>query len=183
MLRYVKGTEELGIWFKKSERLLLTGFTNRYWVGSVDDMKNTSSYVFYASSSVVCWNSMKQKTVAQSTAEAEYIAASETTNQAVWIRKVLEDLKHKQEDATTIFCDNQSAVAMVKNPVFHGRTKHIKIKYHSIIEAQDVNEVMLVHCNSEDQYVDIFTKSLSKGRFKTLRRRLCVSNKSLKEEY
>lgn len=96
---------------------------------------------------------------------------------------MLEDLKHKQEEATTIFCDNQSAVAMVKNPVFHGRTKHIKIKYHSIREAQERKEMELMHCNAEDQYVDIFTKSLSKGRFETLRRYLGVSHKSLKEEY
>lgn len=59
VLKYVKGIKELGIWFKNFKRLLLTGFTDSDWVGSVDDMKSTSGYVFYASSSIVCWNSMK----------------------------------------------------------------------------------------------------------------------------
>lgn len=94
----------------------------------------------------------------------------------------MEDLNYKQSEATVIYCDNQSAVAMVKNPVFHGRTKHIKIKYHAIREAQEHLEVKLMHCCSADQYADILTKALPKERFETLRKCLCVSNKSVKEE-
>ncbi|XP_022880592.1 uncharacterized protein LOC111397855 [Olea europaea var. sylvestris] len=89
VLRYIKGTEELGIWFRKSEILKLIGFTDSDWAGSSEDMKSTSGYVFYVGSSVICWNSIKQKIVAQSTAEAEYIATSEATNQALWLKKVL----------------------------------------------------------------------------------------------
>jgi hypothetical protein len=124
VLRYIKGTEDYGISFTKSEKFVLTGFTDSDWAGSADDMKSTSGYAFYAGSSLVCWNSIKQKTVAQSTAEAEYIAATEATNQAIWLRKILNDLKHQQSEATTILCDNQSAVAIVKNPVFHGKTAY-----------------------------------------------------------
>ena len=72
---------------------------------------------------------------------------------------------------------------MVKNPVFHGRTKHIKIKYHFVREAEAEKEVRLVHCNSKDQIADILTKALSKVKFETLRTRLGVSSKSAKEEY
>ena len=72
---------------------------------------------------------------------------------------------------------------MVKNPVFHGRTKHIKIKYHFVREAEVEKEVRLVHYNSEDQIVDILTKALFKVRFETLRTRLGVSSKSVREEY
>ena len=71
---------------------------------------------------------------------------------------------------------------MVKNPMFHGRTKHIKIKYHFVREVEKEKEVKLIHCNLEDQVVDILTKSLSKTKFKTLRKLLGVSSKSAKEE-
>ena len=96
-------------------------------------MKSTSAYVFTIRSSVFNWNSKKQETVTQSTAEAEYILAA--VNQAIWLKKILKDLNQEQAEATEIYCDNQSAIAMVKNPVFHRRTKHIKIKYHFVREA------------------------------------------------
>ena len=73
------------------------------------------------------WNSKKQETVAQPTAEAEYIDAAAAVNQAIWFRKILVDLWQNQDDSTEIFCDNHSAIAMAKNLVFHERTKHIKI--------------------------------------------------------
>ena len=182
VLRYIKGTMELGIWFRKSADMKLIGYTDSDWAGSHDDMKSTSAYVFSIGSGAFSWNSKKQETVAQSSAEAEYISAAAAVNQAIWLRKVLEDLNQKQKEATDIFCDNKSAVAMVKNPVFHGRTKHIKIKYHFVREAEKEKEVKLVHCNSEDQVADILTKALPKARFETLRTILGVSSKSAKEE-
>ena len=110
------------------------------------------------------------------------IVAAAAVNQAIWLRKILVDLNVKLDGATEIFCDNQSAVAMVKNPVFHGKTKHIKIKYHFVREAEAENEVKLLHCSSEEQVADIFTKSLPRLRFETLRIKLGVSSKSVKEE-
>ncbi|KAL0318760.1 UNVERIFIED_CONTAM: Retrovirus-related Pol polyprotein from transposon TNT 1-94 [Sesamum angustifolium] len=71
---------------------------------------------------------------AQSSAEAEYIVAAATSNQAIWLRRILEDIGEKQEEPTTIYCDNKSAIAITKNPVQHSRTKHIDIKYHSLRE-------------------------------------------------
>ncbi|KAK4387925.1 Retrovirus-related Pol polyprotein from transposon RE2 [Sesamum angolense] len=107
----------------------------RYLRGSVDDMKSTSGYTFSLGSGIFSWASKKQATVAQSSAEAEYIAAAATSNQAIWLRRILEDIGEKQEEPTTIYCDNKSAIAITKNPVQHSRTKHIDIKYHSLREA------------------------------------------------
>ena len=126
------------------------------------------------------WNSKKQEIVAQPTAEAEYIAAEASVNQAIWLRKILVELWKNQDDSTEIFCDNHSAIAMAKILVFHERTKHIKIKYHFLREAKAENEVKLKHCKSKDQIGDILTKALPKAKFKTL---IClgVSNKNVKE--
>ena len=79
--------------------------------------------------------------------------------------KILTDLKQKHRGATEIYCDNKSAVAMSKNPVFHGKTKHIKIKYHFDREAEKEKEVDLIHCNYEEQVADIMTKPLNLDAF------------------
>ena len=79
-------------------------------------------------------------------------------------------------------CDNISTVLILKNPMFHGRTKHIKIKYHFIREVQQSNEVLLVHCSSENQLADIFTKPLSMERFEALKQKIGVCHPDAKEE-
>ena len=94
----------------------------------------------------------------------------------------MKDLGHEQTEATKIMCENSSAVSISKNPVFHGGTKHIKIKFHFIREVQQSNEVLLVQCSSESQLGDIFTKSLPKERFEDLRQRIGVCHKNAKEE-
>ncbi|KAL4367377.1 hypothetical protein GQ457_05G016620 [Hibiscus cannabinus] len=100
------------------------------WVGSSDDMRSTSSYFFSIGSGMICWSSKKQETVAQSTAEAEYVVAAHAVNQCIWLRKLLLDLNHEHVNAIEVLCYNNFAVAIVKNLVLHGKTKHINIKYH-----------------------------------------------------
>ncbi|KAG8485549.1 hypothetical protein CXB51_018884 [Gossypium anomalum] len=156
VLRYIKGTLKLGLLFKKEKELKLVDYSDSDWAGCIDDMKSTSG-------------SKKQQTVAQSTAETEYIAAA-AVNQAIWFRKLLHDLNENQCDPTEIMVDNQSAVAIAKNPVFHGKTKHFKIKFHFVREAEQSKEVSLVHCSSQDQLADILTKPLGTTRFEALRK-------------
>ncbi|KAL0340719.1 UNVERIFIED_CONTAM: Retrovirus-related Pol polyprotein from transposon RE2 [Sesamum radiatum] len=122
ILRYLRGTKDFGIWYKSTNDAKLVGYTDSDWAGSVDDMKSTSGYTFSLGSGIFSWASKKQATVAQSSAEAEYIAAAATSNQAIWLRRILEDMGEKQEEPTTIYCDNKSAIAITKNPVQHSRT-------------------------------------------------------------
>ena len=129
---------------------------------------------------VFSWNSRKQDIVAQLTAEAEYIATVEAINQAIWIRKIMNDLSQKQKGPTDILCDNQSTIAIVKNPVFHGKTKHMKMKNYFARDAE--KEVKLIYCSFENQLVDILAKALPKAKFETLRKSLGVCSKSVKEE-
>jgi len=114
------------------------------------------------------WASKKQATVAQSTAEAEYVAAAEATSQAIWLRRILEDMGEKQDEPTKINYDNKSAIAMAKNPVHHRTAKHIAIKYYFFREAEATKEIKLDYCKTEDQIADIFTKALPRPRFEEL---------------
>ncbi|XP_052735542.1 secreted RxLR effector protein 161-like [Vigna angularis] len=92
ILRYVKGTFDYGIWFNKVESLSFHGYSDSDWAGCVDDMRSTSGYCFSLGSRVFSWSSKKQEIIAQSTTEAEYVAAAAAVNQTIWIRKIMTDL-------------------------------------------------------------------------------------------
>ena len=110
----------------------LAGYTDFDWAGSVSDRKSTSGCCFGLGSTVVSWLSRKQKSVALSSAEAEYMAASQAACEAIWLRKILCGLFDLELGPTEILCDNHSCIKLTENPVFHDRTKHIGIRYHFI---------------------------------------------------
>ncbi|KAM1756496.1 hypothetical protein ACFX11_005858 [Malus domestica] len=139
-------------------------------------MRSTSRYAFTLGSGMFSWASIKQNTVALSTAEAEYVSATEATSQAKWLRFVLEDFGEEQVEGTQILCDNTSVIAMAKNPVFHQKTRHINKKFHFIREAIQAKEIELVYCRTEEQIADILTKALLKNRFVYLRELLGVKS-------
>ncbi|CAL2243101.1 unnamed protein product [Prunus armeniaca] len=174
VLRYVQGTLNYGIEYVKDNYAILIGFCDANWAGSEDDSISTSGYAFSFGSGAFSWASVKQNTVALSTAEAEYVSASEATTQAIWLRFVLDDFGEMQTEATPLFCDNMSAISMAKNPVFHQRTRHINKRYHIIREALQEGVVDMKFCRSEEQLADIFTKALPKVRFNQLRLKLGV---------
>lgn len=127
ILRYLKGTMELGIRYRRGGEGSLVGFADSDYAGDVDDRKSTSGYVFMLGTGAVSWSSKKQPVVTLSTTEAEFIAAASCACQGVWLRRILEKLGHVQGISTTIYCDNSSAIKLSKNPVLHGRSKHIDV--------------------------------------------------------
>ena len=104
------------------------------------------------------------------------------TSQAIWLRRILEDVGEKQEKATRMFCDNKSAIAMAKNPVYNSRTRHIAVKHHFIREKIEEQEIELVYYKSEDQVADIFTKALPKEKFQRFRELLGIQEQHIKGE-
>lgn len=175
ILRYLKGTPDLGIFFyTKGTKPILLGFTDSDYAGDPDDRRSTSGYAFMFGSGVISWCSKKQQIVSLSTTEAEYIAASSCACQAVWLRRLLAEVHFPQDGSTTIFCDNSSTIKLSKNPVFHGRTKHIGVHYHFIRDLVNDGTVDIQHCRSEDNLADIFTKPLKFAAFENLRKLLGV---------
>ncbi len=168
--------------FGRVKDYALQGYSDSDWAGCIDDMRSTTGYSFKLGTAVFSWCSRKQDVVAQSTAEAEYVAACATTNQALWLRKLMKDLHEEQNEGTTIFVDNQAAISMSKDPVFHGKTKHFKLKLYFLREVQKEGEVRLLHCNTQVQEADIFAKALPKARFEDLRERLGIVSSKDKEE-
>ena len=121
--------------------------------------------MFYFGSTAFTWQSKKQAIVTLSTCEAEYVAASSCVNHAIWLRYLLEDLKLEQSGPTEIRVDNKSAIELAKNPVYHERSKHIDVRYHSIREHIKNEEIRVTHVPSRDQAADILTKALPRTAF------------------
>lgn len=168
-MRYLKGTLDFGLLYRKDDIKDCVGYSDSDWAGDVDERRSTSGYTFQVSGAAVSWKSKKQSCVALSTAEAEYMALASEAQEAMWLRQLLADLKEKPTGATLIYEDNQSAICMSKDPQYHGRAKHIDIKYHFIRHQVECGTVELKYCRSEDMVADIFTKGLCQDQFLKLR--------------
>lgn len=169
VLRYIKGTSDMGLKFTATSGSKLIGYSDSDWGGCREDVKSTTGYCFSTRSAAFTWQTSKQDTIAQSTAEAEYMALCATANQAMWLRRVLEDLRFRCQERVPIYCDSQSAIAIGKNSVQHKRTKHMQIKYHKVREYEKNQDIQLQYCRSEEQLADIFTKALGTRSFESFR--------------
>ena len=170
IFRYLKGTIDLGLKYEKSDTATLTGYSDADWAGDLDDRHSTSGNLFTLAGGSISWYSKKQPTVALSTAEAEYVSLSAATQEAVWLRRLLQDFtfEYHQEEPTVIKEDNQGTIAIARNPVSHSRTKHIDIKHHYVRESIVNRHVTLEYCPTELMTADILTKPLTHDRFEKL---------------
>jgi hypothetical protein len=174
VLRYLCGTVDYGLDYHRGDGVRLVGYTDSDWAGCVSDRKSTSGCSFGLGSAVVSWFSRKQKLVALSSVEDEYMEASQASCEALWLRKMLIGLFGVQLRPTVIYCDNQSCIKLSENPVFHDRSKHIEIRYHFIHDYVQRGAVELQYISTEEQVADILTKALNMGKFVFFRDKLGV---------
>ncbi|CAA7024669.1 unnamed protein product [Microthlaspi erraticum] len=174
VLRYLKGTLGFGVFYKRGAVEELTVYTDSDYAGDIDDRRSTSGYAFLLSGGAVAWASKKQPVVTLSTTEAEFVAAAYCACQCVWMRRILEEFGLEQSGSTTIMCDNSSAIKLSKNPVLHGRSKHIDVRFHFLRDLTKDGVVKLVHCGTNEQIADILTKPLKLEVFVRLREKLGV---------
>jgi hypothetical protein len=171
MLRYIKGTKNFKLMLgaittgDNPEKPILSGYSDANWGNDLDSRRSTSGYIFLVSGGVVSWSSKRQATVALSSTEAEYMALTQATKEAIWLRTFLNELGFHSNDATTIFEDNQSAIALAKNPVHHARTKHIDIRHHYIREKLESGDIRLEYIHTSDMVADALTKPLPRPAF------------------
>jgi len=161
ILKYLRRTKEYMLIYKASD-LFPLGYTDSDFQSDRDKRKSTSGYVFTLGGGAVIWRSVKQKCIADSTMEAEYVAASEAAKEAVWFRNFLLDLDvvPNLPRSLTVYCDNTGAVANSKEPRDHKAAKHIERKYHLIRGIVKRGDIVVAHISSEDNRADPFTKSL-----------------------
>lgn len=145
VLRYLKGTLSLGLVFKRNTRTELNGYSDSSHNIDEDDGRSTTGHIFYLNECPISWCSQKQETVALSSCEAEFMAATEASKQAIWLQELLEEVTGEPCKRVVIRLDNKSAIALTKNHVIHGRSKHIHKCYHFIRECVENNQVDVQH--------------------------------------
>lgn len=163
ILKYLRRTKEMFLVFGGSEELRVTGYSDASFQTDKDDCRSQSGFVFLLNGGAISWRSSKQDTVADSTTESEYIAASEAAKEAVWMKKFIQDLGVVPSIANPIeiFCDNEGAVALAKEPRAHRRTRHIARKYHFIRDIIENGDIVVSRVPTEGNLADPLTKPLS----------------------
>ncbi|KAJ9509139.1 hypothetical protein QJQ45_001625 [Haematococcus lacustris] len=162
VLCYLKGTSEQGLLFGGVTGL--QGFTDADYAGDKDTARSTTGYLFTLNGGAISWSSRQQPTVAMSTAEAEYMAASSATKEALWLRKLMRDLQLEAR-CVQMSCDNQAALQLLHNPMATARAKHIDVHHHFVRERITRGEVAFSYCHTDSMLADIFTKPLAAVKF------------------
>ena len=165
---YLKDTLFHDLFYSAQSSLIFRAFSDADWAGDPTDRRSTTGYCFLLGSSLTSWRSKKQTHVARSSTEAEYRAFVDTTSELLWLRWLLKDLGASTSSVTPLYYDNQSAIHITHNDVFHKWTKHIEIDCHFIRYHLVHSALKLISVFSKDQLANIFTKSHPKRRFRTL---------------
>ena len=161
----------LGITYGKDVSLghAVVGYCDADYGGDEDTRRSTTAYLFMLGGGAITWASKLQPTVALSSAEAEYMAVSAAVQDAIYLRKLFNDLGFEQREPTVIHEDNQGCIALTENPVMHKRTKHIDIRHHFIRERVESGEIVLKYVATQDQLADMLTKPLKRPELERLR--------------
>jgi Reverse transcriptase (RNA-dependent DNA polymerase) len=170
VFRYLKGTRELWLTFRNnthdaSHSHDFIGYADTD--GSMQEDRHTiSGYAFLIDGDVVSWSSKRQEIIVLSTTKAEYVAATHAAKEALWLRTFVSKMFGPISNATTLYSDNQSAIALSKDHQYHARTKHIDIRFHYIHWIIDEGKLKLVYCPTEDMVADTLTKPLPSAKVK-----------------
>jgi hypothetical protein len=175
LLRYIASTKNFGcVQRSSSEQLELVGYSDSDHAGDQDDRKSSTGSLFFINGCPVTWQSVKQHAVALSSCEAEYMDATAMACQAAWLRRLLGELLNKEEETVKLYIDKQSAIQMIKNPVYNECSKHIDTHFHYIRECIEDGKVAVEHIGTTNQLADILTKPLGRIRFQDLRARIGI---------
>jgi Reverse transcriptase (RNA-dependent DNA polymerase) len=174
ILRYLKGTDQLGLCIQPSNDLTLSAYSDSDWAGCPDDRKSTIGYLVYLGPNLISWCSRKQPTVARSSTEAEYRSLAMASAELVWLKSLLLELGYTV-NSSVLWCDNLDATFLAANPAFHASTKHVELDYHFVREKVAAGSIQVRFICSKDQLADTLTKPLSSTRFLYLRDKLNVT--------
>jgi hypothetical protein len=171
---YLKSDARKGIVYSDKHGLQLTGFVDSDFAGCEDSRKSTTGWVFTLAGGPISWSSQRQKTVATSTMDAEYVACAEAAKEAMWIRNFINDLRIPgvHIDTVPLYIDNNAALKLTRNPEFHSRSKHIDVKHNFIREKVEEGLINTQRVNTKDNLADVFTKALPRSSHEDLIERL-----------
>ena len=158
LLRYLKGTQDMGLTYVGQHKLEVKGYCDASYNSCNMTAKSVTGWVTTVGGTALSWKSQKQTTVAQSTAEAEYIAACSVSKECCYLKSLLQELNFPLQ--ITVHCDSTSALSMILNPVQRQKAKHFNVAYHWVRECHQRRRLQYVHLSGDRQPADMFTKPL-----------------------
>ena len=172
VVKYLKGTSELKL--KLSDSNELFGYPDANWAEDKQTRWSHSSNVFFSNRGIINWSCRKQTCVSLSSIEAEFIALSDTCQETIWLRRLLEDMYEESTNPTLIYEDNQSCIKIIEKEKFSNRTKHIDTKVHFVKDHIEKGHISYKFCPKEEMTADLFTKPLAPTRYAKLREKCKV---------
>ncbi|GJW49688.1 putative ribonuclease H-like domain-containing protein [Tanacetum coccineum] len=167
IFRYLKDHPKLGLWYPRDSPFDLEAFSDSDYAGASLDRKSTTGGCQFLGRRLISWQCKKQTIVANSTTEAEYVAAANCCGQVLWIQNQLLDYGYNFMN-TKIYIDNESTICIVKNPVFHSKTKHIEIRHHFIRDSYEKRLIQVIKIHTDHNVADLLTKAFNVSRFQYL---------------
>ncbi|GJY98143.1 putative reverse transcriptase, RNA-dependent DNA polymerase [Tanacetum coccineum] len=172
---YLKGQPKLGLWYPKDSPFDLEAYIDSDYVGASLDRKSTTGGCQFLRSRLISWQCKKKTIFANSTTEAEYVAAASCCGQVLWIQNQMLDYGYNFMN-TNIFIDNESTICIVKNPMFHSKTKHIEIRHHFIRDSNKKKLIQMIKIHTDQNVANLLTKAFDVGRFQYLITRIGMLN-------
>ncbi|GJX13724.1 putative ribonuclease H-like domain-containing protein [Tanacetum coccineum] len=163
IFRYLKGQPKLGLWYPRDSPFDLEAFSDSDYAGASLDRKSTTGGCQFLGKRLISWQCKKQTIVANSTTEAEYVAAANCCGQVLWIQNQMLDYGYNLMN-TNIYIDNESTICIVKNPVSHSKTKHIEIRYHFIRDSYEKKLIQVIKIHTDKNVADLLTKAFDVSR-------------------
>ena len=165
--RYLQGTQTTGPIYNGEIKGPIQAYCDADY-GAGEDRKSISGYIFLLAGAPISWQAKKQTTVAQSTVEAEYAAMALAAKEMIWLQHLLRDLGMPKYAPKTLFCDNQGAISLTKNPTHHAKTKHVDVQLHFIRDHVEKGTIDVKYCPTENMLADLMTKGLPRERHERL---------------
>ena len=163
VLRYLKGTKELGITYTKNRDHEFYGYADASFAGN-SDLTSTSGSAFILNGGAITWTSKKEATPALSTAEAEFTSMARAGKEIIWLRNLYTEIGYEPKNATILYGDNKSAIAIATNAQFHKRSKYFDLQNLYIRKKIKIGWITLVYCSTDEMTADILTKALQRGK-------------------
>ncbi|GJT31702.1 putative ribonuclease H-like domain-containing protein [Tanacetum coccineum] len=165
IFRYLKGKPKLSLWYPRVSLFDLEAYSDSDYAGANLDRKSTTGGCQFLSRRLISWQCKKQTIMATSTTEAKYVAAANCCGQVLWIQNQMLDYGFNFMN-TKIYIDNESTICIVKNPVFHSKTKHIEIRHHFIRDAYEKKLIQVLKIHTDDNVADLLTKAFDVSRLR-----------------